>query len=150
MNWLHLGLFLFLIYIVVQNGFAVKESFAMKDANEESYIFDVTFVKAYVGPFLGDIYTTLRAKNFNTTVEEVPYSWKLTPGDKNLTDGLLPLARAQVISWIDSFDTNCNVKYSAADLLDFKKKNDLEYVKNADNSLTVNLVSDGVSTSYVL
>lgn len=150
MNWLHLGLFLFLVYIVVQNGFAVKEGFEMKDLIEQSYLSDVKFVSAYVGPFIGDMYTTLRAKNNDTTIVDIPFDTRLKNGDPHLSDALLPIARQQVISWIDSFNAQCAIKYKIADLVEFRKRNDLEYNKNLDNSLTVNLVADGNINSYIL
>src|SRR5437868_6424890 len=78
----------------------------------EEYYQDIRNINSYVGPYIGEIYTYLRAKYFDpeNNVSLQPYFQPAGVNDPTLADPLLPIARAQIKAWIDSAKLRINKK----------------------------------------
>ena len=128
------------------------ENFTSVNAlTEEEYNQEIRNVAAYVGPYIGEIYLYLRAKYYSAPTMQAGPMFK--PGginDPTLADPLLPIARSQVKSWIDSTKMRLKTKFGQ-DLMDlWKSKWDISYKQAANGVIEVTNVDNGKSATYVL
>ena len=115
------------------------------------YAQDVRVLASYVGPYLGEIYNYLRVK-YNDPVTGIPPPLEYLPTDNDvaLQDPLVPKARAQVRSWIDSASQRFVKTYGSAFLSEAKKHFNLAYEVKGDNVLHITLTDDGTSQTFIL
>lgn len=113
------------------------------------YVQDIRNAASYVGPYIGEIYLYLRAKYY----AEGKTGPMFQPGsisDPTLADPLLPIARAQIKSWIDSNRLRIRNKFGA----DFSSKMeplwDLSYVERNGGVLEVVYVENGKRSVYFI
>ena len=118
----------------------------------QSYIQEVRFIASYVGPYLGEIYTYLRAK-YADPASGIPmpmYYQPQTPNDAVLKDPLLSIARTQVKSWIDSEKARLSKVYDEVFLRDARRLYDLSYTEGANGVVTVTMIDKGQPQTYIV
>ena len=121
--------------------------------SQSDYISDVRNVVGTVGPYVGDVYSYLRNKYSqpgSTNVAPVAYRPQ-SKTDPTLNDPFLPIARTQIKAWINSSRAQWQKKYPVIDLLDWRKKFDLNYDEDpVTNQIAVTHVYDGKATEYIV
>lgn len=118
---------------------------------EDEYAQDVRNIASYVGPYIGEIYLYLRAKYYSAPLMKTGPMFE--PGginDPTLADPLLPIARAQVKSWIDSSKLRMKAKFGQEFMDMLRSKWDLSYKQVANNVLEVTYVENGKSATYIV
>ena len=116
------------------------ESFA-EGYQEENYIQEVKVMHSYIGPFIGEIYNYLRDRYAPGTKMYIPQN------GEGAKDPMLPLARSQITSWIDSAKTRISQQY---DVQKYNKNWDLSYIHNKDGTIGVTSVENGVIRKYIV
>lgn len=112
---------------------------------------DVRVLASYVGPYIGEIYAYLRAKYSDPGTMSSPSGYQPNKEDQvTLSDSLLPIARTQVTSWIDSARKMMLKKYGAVFLDAVKVKHNLTYEINEKGVLRVLWTKNGVLQSYIM
>ena len=143
-----------LVLVIYWNSSSSTENFISSEDQETilhyQYINDLRVIAGYVGPFMGNIYVYLRAKYLfdpeSPINDQLMYLPK--PGDKVLTDSILPESRIQVMAWIDSENKIMQMRYPNLD--SYKKTDALTYNVNSDRSLTITHLVDGKTFNYLL
>ena len=116
----------------------------------QQYKQEVRVTASYVGPYIGEIYSYLRAK-YNDPLGTLPLSFQPTSGaDPVLKDPLLPIARSQVRAWIDTATEKLTKTYGKAFLSEAVKHYSLTYSVEADGVLKVTYVDNAVPQTYIL
>lgn len=116
---------------------------------EGEYIQDVKNMAAYVGPYIGEIYLHLRSKYFSEHKKGAMFQ----PGgidDPTLADPLLPIARTQIKSWIDSNKLRFKTKYSDVFLQKMVPLWDLSYEQKQNGIIEVTYTQNGKKSVYVV
>lgn len=116
------------------------------------YIQEVRVLASYVGPYIGEIYSFLRVKyaNPDKNLPMPPYYQPMADTDITLKDPLLPMARAQIVAWLDSANVKFVKRYGADFLAAAKQSYSLEYKVQTDDVLHVTMTEDGVSQTYIV
>lgn len=118
----------------------------------EQYYQDIRVLSSYVGPYIGEIYLYLRGKYFDSVRNRSlpPY---FRPGDINdptLADPLLPLARTQIKSWIDTSKLRLADRYGKDFVDKYKEIADISYIETPEKVLKVTYIENGNATTYLI
>lgn len=143
--------FLLIIGVSIVAWFLTKrvEHFSSARAlvSETDYIQDIRNTAAFVGPYIGEIYLYLRAKY---SQDKVPMFVPGSINDPTLADPLLPIARMQIKSWIDSNYLRMKNKYGEELMNDFGKSWNLTYTENANGVIEVSYLQKGQKSLYIV
>ena len=115
-------------------------------ATDDEYIREVRNVASYVGPYIGEIYLYLRNKYHIS----IPMFKPGGVNDPTLADPLLPIARTQIKSWIDSSKLRIKQKYGEAMLARLQPQYDIAYTQGDNGVLQVVNTNKATSTTYVV
>jgi hypothetical protein len=107
------------------------------DVTFDEYIGDIKVMAAFVGPYVGDVYSYLRTRVKSSPPMYIPSSLSENDGDH-----LLKLARHEIKQWIDSSRANIELKYSPEFLAKYRTQWDLFY-KESNDGLIVSYRSNG-------
>lgn len=147
--------FLLILSVIVIGWILTKrvEEFAAARPvlTESEYIQDVKNLASYVGPYIGEIYLYLRDKY--SAVKNDPMPPMFQPGtvaDPTLADPLLPIARAQIKSWLDSGKLRLRQKYTDAVLQQLSTTWDIRYTMQNEGVLQVTYVQNGKPSVYLV
>ena len=118
----------------------------------EEYYSDIRNLNSYVGPYIGEIYSYLRAKYFDPekNVSLGPLFQPSGLSDPTLADPLLPIARLQIKSWIDSAKLLMKKKYDPEFLAEHAPKQDIFYEETPEKVLRVIHVKNGEAMTYLV
>jgi|SRR6478609_4353206 len=118
-------------------------------ATESEFIQDIRNEASYVGPYVGEIYLYLRAKYFSNDKRGVMFQ----PGgidDPTLADPLLPIARTQIKSWIDSNKLRLKDKYGEDFINRMTPTWNLSYEQKPNGVISITYVENGKKATYVI
>jgi hypothetical protein len=118
---------------------------------EDEYIQEIKTMVSYIGPYVGEIYLYLRAQYHSApTMRTGPMFKPASEEDPTLTDPLLPLARTQIKSWIDSAKLRLEKKYPQKFIDTMRHKWDLSYKQETNGILRITHVENGVTNAYLV
>lgn len=119
---------------------------------EEEYIQEIRVLSSYVGPYISEIYSYLRAKYFNPE-KNITLPPNFQPAgitDPTLSDPLLPIARAQIKGWIDSAKLRMETKFPREIKFKMATRFDVRYQETPEKVLKVTHVDNGKETVYLV
>ncbi len=142
----------FLMFYKQSHGIEGFASTVPIEITANDYAQDVRVVASYVGPYIGEIYTYLRNMYSDASKNSVlPIFYQPTSdADPTLKDPLLPIARKQVKSWIDSAKAQMVKRYGENFINGAKAQNDLRYDELGNGILHVVLVQNGQTGTFIL
>ncbi len=126
--------------------------FSKPVVTKDEYIQEIRNLSSYVGPYIGDLYSYLRAKYFDPekNVSLGPRFQPAAINDPTLADPLMPIARSQIRSWIDSWKLRMKKKYGDTFIADMKTKYDLDYLETDTKVLKIVYVDNGTESVYLV
>ena len=117
----------------------------------QQYFQDIRVLSSYVGPYIGEIYLYLRGKYFDPVLNKSlpPYYKPEDVSDPTLGDPLLPIARTQIKSWIDTSKLRLLDRYGEEFIKKYSEKSDIYYTESA-SVLKVTYIENGKSSTYLI
>lgn len=152
-NNLTIVLFAVLVFVAWLFTNRVEKFTTAMIVTDDEYIQDVKNTASYVGPYIGEIYLYLRGKYHTQDVLHPGTGPMFQPGsinDPTLSDPILPIARTQIKSWIDSAKLRMKDKYGEAMVTRLKPLYDITYTVAANGILQVINIFNGKAATYLV
>ena len=108
------------------------------DTTYNDYTQDIRNMVSYIGPYVAQIYSYLNGQSANSMY--IPTSPE--------NDDILPIARGQIQSWIDSARKNMLDKYGQDTIDRYKSSWDLFYTIDKKGGLIITFVQFGDTLNY--
>ena len=126
--------------------------FAKPIVTKNEYIQEIRNLSSYVGPYVGEVYSYLKAKYFDSekNISLGPNFQPAALNDPTLADPLLPIARSQIRSWIDSHKLKMKSKYGDLFVDEMKPQYDLDYLETNTKVLKIVYIENGKESIYLV
>ena len=132
-------------YMIIFVALLIIISYAMNvqveefnDTTYNDYTQDIRNMVSYIGPYVAQIYSYLNGQSANSMY--IPTSPE--------NDDILPIARGQIQSWIDSARKNMLDKYGQDTIDRYKSSWDLFYTIDKKGGLIITFVQFGDTLNY--